>query len=598
MKQTSYYNIKDYEYLILNDRIGIQSKNEEDKNKILNFTQQDQDLINEYNKQYEKDENFLMPPIIPDIEQPNLINVLSQEDLNFIVTNINKLHNNIELLINEITAINDTVKFMNTKLKKKNLSLNTRNIYREQIPILINKKKDKEREKDTLKIEYENLNDIIKQNQQDIYLNNQEIERINKEGRQKMTELNEDIKKNYPSFNLYQLPQETQQEYMERLQKHSEIDQNFYKLENAKQQIENNFKEKLKELNRNNIINEIVINTFDNTTKLNLLKTWNNFKTEYIKNFGNNNKYINDSDIIEFIKAYLNNNLPKNEKNKYTISDNTFIIDNKLYFKIARTPQSHLILLYSFSGNKGTYSQYIDKIAHLQETTTQNKIYNVIRSIDDIYNKVGISANDLSTFFYKVNATNISKLLYDKYKLIPVDYNQLFKISETTINGKNKIEYGYGIKLNQLDKKAEFGKLIINLHKLYYNNILSVKYKNGISVPAIKNTLISDNFVNLLFNLIQNNIKPTKDDINNLKVNEHNLYNELIFLAQLNKDVVNNHTEAINNLKNRMAICEGEIEAGNDNQLLKKELYDICHALYYLKVINKKDLTSYIKQFK
>ena len=197
-----------------------------------------------------------------------------------------------------------------------------------------------------------------------------------------------------------------------------------------------------------------------------------------------------------------------------------------------------------------------------------------------------------------MNATNISKLLYDKYKLIPVDYNQLFKISETTINGKNKIEYGYGIKLNQLDKKAEFGKLIINLHKLYYNNILSVKYKNGISVPAIKNTLISDNFVNLLFNLIQNNIKPTKDDINNLKVNEHNLYNELIFLAQLNKDVVNNHTEAINNLKNRMAICEGEIEAGNDNQLLKKELYDICHALYYLKVINKKDLTSYIKQFK
>ena len=119
MKQTSYYNIKDYEYLILNDRIGIQSKNEEDKNKILNFTQQDQELINEYNKQYEKDENFLMPPIIPDIEQPNLINVLSQEDLNFIVTNINKLHNNIELLINEITAINDTVKFMNTKLKKK-----------------------------------------------------------------------------------------------------------------------------------------------------------------------------------------------------------------------------------------------------------------------------------------------------------------------------------------------------------------------------------------------------------------------------------------------------------------------------------------------
>ena len=91
---------------------------------------------------------------------------------------------------------------------------------------------------------------------------------------------------------------------------------------------------------------------------------------------------------------------------------------------------------------------------------------------------------------------------------------------------------------------------------------------------------------------------PTAHDINLLPINEKEIYDRLIYLANLNKLLPHTKDKTIQELKHRMKLIEGELEAGNDNLSLFKELYKIAHTLNQFKVITKKQLTMYLDQFK
>jgi hypothetical protein len=96
-------------------------------------------------------------------------------------------------------------------------------------------------------------------------------------------------------------------------------------------------------------------------------------------------------------------------------------------------------------------------------------------------------------------------------------------------------------------------------------------------------------------NLIQN-IPPTHNEINSLSTNEKMLYDRLIFLSGLHRSTYNNKEETIKKLKDRMNILEGEINAGNNNTKIKKELHQIIYTLYNFKKINHKDMKEYLQQ--
>ena len=57
----------------------------------------------------------------------------------------------------------------------------------------------------------------------------------------------------------------------------------------------------------------------------------------------------------------------------------------------------------------------------------------------------------------------------------------------------------------------------------------------------------------------------------------------------------------VDKLKNELQILEGQIQAGNNNESLKKKLHDILHKLAYFKVISltqaNKHYKDYIKNF-
>jgi hypothetical protein len=48
-------------------------------------------------------------------------------------------------------------------------------------------------------------------------------------------------------------------------------------------------------------------------------------------------------------------------------------------------------------------------------------------------------------------------------------------------------------------------------------------------------------------------------------------------------------------MKRRVTILEGELNAGNDNKAVKKELKQLIYYLEAFKAISIKDMTDYIK---
>jgi hypothetical protein len=73
----------------------------------------------------------------------------------------------------------------------------------------------------------------------------------------------------------------------------------------------------------------------------------------------------------------------------------------------------------------------------------------------------------------------------------------------------------------------------LDLNKLFYQNILSIKRHNGNKIIGHKNKRVSDNFVEIILKLFEN--KPiTQSDLKNIK-DEQMLYDNLIVQSGLHK---------------------------------------------------------------
>ena len=92
---------------------------------------------------------------------------------------------------------------------------------------------------------------------------------------------------------------------------------------------------------------------------------------------------------------------------------------------------------------------------------------------------------------------------------------------------------GGGIKNHVLPSTVTFGKIALDLNKLFYQNILSIKRHNGKKIIGHKNKRVSDNFVDLIMKLFENKT-ITQSDLKNIK-DEIMLYDNLIVQSGLHK---------------------------------------------------------------
>jgi ABC-type antimicrobial peptide transport system permease subunit len=162
--------------------------------------------------------------------------------------------------------------------------------------------------------------------------------------------------------------------------------------------------------------------------------------------------------------------------------------------------------------------------------------------------------------------------------------------------------YGYGMKNEEVPKLVNFGKNIILLNKLYYKNILSVKNKKMHSVEHMPNVKVSDTLADIICNMCKNE-QPTKQILDTLKTGERELFDLLLHVSglgkskHLSKEIDNKKNTIIKELKERLKLVEAEIQAGNNNPVVKAELKEIVNKLVLYNVISQNNGKKYLQQF-
>jgi hypothetical protein len=156
---------------------------------------------------------------------------------------------------------------------------------------------------------------------------------------------------------------------------------------------------------------------------------------------------------------------------------------------------------------------------------------------------------------------------------------------------------GLGIKQAQdLPDKVPFGSNILFLKKLFLKNILSIQNKHNTKINGFNNVHVSDNFVKIIMNLLKG-VNFTNSELQNLTNNEKLLLDNLLILSELNKKfVTGSSTSSLNQLKKDYEILIGEIEAGNNNDLLKKKLYNLLMRMVHFGALSQIQAHKHYKE--
>ena len=291
---------------------------------------------------------------------------------------------------------------------------------------------------------------------------------------------------------------------------------------------------------------------------------------------------------------------------------NTLVIINKentntLYIRITEeTDTKKSLIEISNNGNN-----FIDlKDVFTDTKTFQSKIKLILL---DIFNEddLNLFIKDVRDFGGLSEKTAITEKHFIKYireiltnpkntddeinEALMITGSGLRKSKKNKKSKRKKIIPQKGASIKQVDKFVEFGNLILLLRKLYDTNVLSIKDKTGINIPGIPNQKTGDNFVQLILKIVNN------EDINLKDIDDLNEKDTILFTVLMNKSGLKkkykiNNTRALEALTKRLELIEGEIEAGNDNTIVLKELYEIVFKLAYLGAITLSNAKKHYKQ--
>ena len=170
-------------------------------------------------------------------------------------------------------------------------------------------------------------------------------------------------------------------------------------------------------------------------------------------------------------------------------------------------------------------------------------------------------------------------------------------IGKSQPTGKRTIYmYGFGVGAEKVPELIQFGHINLYLKKLYFKNILSIAKQNGQKVAGFKNTPVSDEFVKIVMKISKNG-EPTAGELHSLKLNEHELLDNLLHVSGLHKkNISGSASNTIKKIKEKLELTEGEIEAGNNNPELKKQLYDLLFKLVNFDVITDGQARKHYKE--
>ena len=123
------------------------------------------------------------------------------------------------------------------------------------------------------------------------------------------------------------------------------------------------------------------------------------------------------------------------------------------------------------------------------------------------------------------------------------------------------------------------------------------------SVEHLPNVKVSDTLSDIIVNMCKNE-HPTKQTLDTLNSDERKLFDILLYVSGVRKIKHISKTENasgkdanIKELKQRFKIVETEIQAGNNNPVVKTELKEIINKLVLYHVISQNNGKKYLQQF-
>lgn len=290
-----------------------------------------------------------------------------------------------------------------------------------------------------------------------------------------------------------------------------------------------------------------------------------NLRVELIKKYGvNETLAITNSSGRKLYIKYYDQNVKINKK-EGKMAQNKEIIAPIFFLSISGLPGSFKDI---------SYRHLIEKIA-LFFGVTKSEVYQLMGKRAD--NKTFTKA-DLTDFLSSKG-------------LLPT-------LSESPrILGTEPLVIGYGIKQAQdLPEKVPFGSNILFLKKLFLKNILSIQNKHNTKINGFNNVHVSDNFVKIIMNLLKG-IDFTNNELQNLSNGERLLLDNLLMLSELNKKfITGSSTTSLNQLKKDYEILVGEIEAGNNNEILKKKLYNLLMKMVHFGALSQIQAIKHYKE--
>lgn len=556
--------------------------------------------------------------------RPATMGDLMQADTD-LVKKVNELAMHKEVL-QKAPAEVDKLEYQKTVEKPRPGSTKFNNI---QFPIIkLNRDIAKaKKEIPTLESDITGLKALYAQIEQNIKINEQHIIDANVHNRE-VAKKYEGVfnEQNKNLYSVKQEPHESEIAYIQRIKQldDTQYDPKLYKNraadENSKELMQN-----LKQVTNDDAkISEIVRTINDPKAIFDINKYWPKFKETILKIYGPNNKQATAENYAEFMGAILDtidtkgslvtvlagaepkappapppipptpSKPPKPQNGPSVPVEHALSADNKtltltntdtgttIYLRIGKGE-----ILYSKEGTENTFI----KTRHESGT---HYFKDIMTSLG-LYKTNGVKSKEYLELFGIFNAK------YHMYE------NLKTKIGlEETIPLKTKfnhaitgdpIKIGWGMKNDDVPKHAHFGKNIILLNKLYYHNTLSIKDKKMHSVENFPNIKVSDNLTNILYHMCIKNTKPTKETLSSLNTTEKKLFDLLLYVSGLGKNIGTNKDENIKELKDRLKLVESEIRAGNNNTVVKNELKDIIKKLHLYNVISHNNGKAYLKQF-
>jgi len=268
-----------------------------------------------------------------------------------------------------------------------------------------------------------------------------------------------------------------------------------------------------------------------------------------------------------------------------------------LFFKI-----SSKLIFYSDSGDLGSYNRiyFTDNVKKQakDQIEVNNRFVNVIGKILS-FDEYKSNPEYSQMFNYTNSDANKNKFhnfLKENCGLIPTPFIDLKKKKEgmtfETLQGM-----GISTKYDIPKEPVKYGNILINLYKLYYKNILSIKDLNNGQIQTLKSTPVSDDFVNYIVKIFFK--EPTTEaDYKRIKSSELELLDQLNYLGGFAKEKNINKEQHVNKLKDELELITGSIMAGNNNLKLLEDLRNVLNKLTSFDAISLQSSKSYLNQFK